>query len=163
MGARRYFRTGGRALKRPTLQKIIKICAITVLRGLRGMLPRENFNNGAPYDILMHLSRGVFRISFRGGGGKLIVFGRGDRGHAPPRKFLKMVIHVCFLMRRLFLHVGTFLPIFATFSPSAWGAFLGLPPLPTKISAGARLCSGVVGNFSCGTLSWHYGNISYRL
>ena len=40
------------------------------------------------------------------------------------------------------------------------GLFSGCPPLPTKI---LRVpCSGVVGNFSCGTLSWHYGHISYR-
>ena len=46
---------GGRASKRPPsgqkrppLQKFKK-CAITVFRGLGGMVPRENFNNGAPY------------------------------------------------------------------------------------------------------------------
>ena len=49
---------GGEPLKRPPSRrkrpppKKTKNCAITVLRGLRGMLRRENFNNGAPYDIL---------------------------------------------------------------------------------------------------------------
>ena len=42
----------------------------------------------------------------------------------------------------LFVHVGIFLPVSATFSLSAWGGggFLGLspPPLPTKISSGAH-------------------------
>ena len=60
MGTRRNFRRGGgRALKRPPSRrkrpppkKKNKICDITVLRGLGGMLPREIFNNSAPYDIL---------------------------------------------------------------------------------------------------------------
>ena len=59
MGARRNFRRRG-ALKRPPSRrkkppppKKKKLnCAITVLRGLGGMLPRENFNNGALYNIL---------------------------------------------------------------------------------------------------------------
>ena len=59
MGARRNFRRGGESTKKaplktkkapPPPQK--KNCAITVLRELGDMLPRENFNNGAPYDIL---------------------------------------------------------------------------------------------------------------
>ena len=57
MGARRIFVGGGENNKKAPLktkkappQK--KNCAITVLRELGDMLPRENFNNGAPYDIL---------------------------------------------------------------------------------------------------------------
>ena len=45
------FRRGrwcGKSQKGPTPQKK---CATTVLRGLGGMLPRENFNTGAPYYI----------------------------------------------------------------------------------------------------------------
>ena len=52
MGARRNFRRGGgRTLKRPPL-KTKKAPPKKIERGLGGMLPRENFNNGAPYDIL---------------------------------------------------------------------------------------------------------------
>ena len=40
------------------------------------------------------------------------------------------------------------------------GPFWACPP-PYKNFRG-RPCSGVVGNFSCGTLSWHCGHISYR-
>ena len=45
------FRRGrwcGKSQKGPTPKKK---CATTVLRGLGGMLPRENFNTGAPYYI----------------------------------------------------------------------------------------------------------------
>ena len=43
---------GGLAsLKKAPFQKIKK-CAIIVLRGLGGMVSRENFTNGAPYYIL---------------------------------------------------------------------------------------------------------------
>ena len=63
MGARRNFRRGGASPKKaplktkkpPPQKKKIEILlspTFTVLRGLGGMLPRENFNNGAPYDIL---------------------------------------------------------------------------------------------------------------
>ena len=49
MGARRNFRrVGGASPKKAPL----KTKRPPVLRGLGGMLPRENFNNGAPYDIL---------------------------------------------------------------------------------------------------------------
>ena len=50
MGARRNFRRGERASKRPPPKK--KNCASTVLRGLGGMLSREKINSGAPYYIL---------------------------------------------------------------------------------------------------------------
>ena len=41
------------------------------------------------------------------------------------------------------------------------GGLFGLASPPYENFCG-RPCSGVVGNFSCGTLSWHYGYISYR-
>ena len=58
---------------------------------------------------------------------------------------------------------GLFRQFFATFSSRAWGGggLFGLASPPYENFCG-RPCSGVVGNFSCGTLSWHYGYISYR-
>ena len=77
-------------------------------------------------------------------------------------------INVFFLIGGLLHDVAPFLPFVCYLSPCPWGGgggFLGLPPpLPTKIFAGTNFCrhnSGVVGNFSCGSLSWH-GHISYR-
>ena len=67
-------------------------------------------------------------------------------------------INVFFLL----IHVATFLPIFCYFSPCPWGGggpFWACPPSLQKFLRAS--CSGVVGNFSCGTLSWHYGHISY--
>ena len=58
---------GGRALKRPPPQKKGN-CAITVLRGLGGMLSRENFNNGALYDILHAFQQGRIYDFISGGG-----------------------------------------------------------------------------------------------
>ena len=58
MGARRNFRRGERAPKRPPSRRKRpppqnkKKCASTVLRGLGGMLSREKINSGAPYYIL---------------------------------------------------------------------------------------------------------------
>ena len=52
MGARRNFRRGGRALKRPPSRRKRPPPKKKIEMGLGGMLPRENFNNGAPYDIL---------------------------------------------------------------------------------------------------------------
>ena len=40
------------------------------------------------------------------------------------------------------------------------GPFWACPPSLQKFLRAP--CSGVVGNFSCGTLSWHYVHISYR-
>ena len=62
-----------------------------------------------------------------------------------------------------FLHVGTFSPIFCYlfFTCMGGGGLFGLASSPYENFCG-RPCSGVVGNFSCGTLSWHYGYISYR-
>ena len=55
MGARRNFRRGERAPKRPPSRQKRpppkKYCASTVLRGLGGMLSREKINSGAPYYI----------------------------------------------------------------------------------------------------------------
>ena len=87
MGVRRNFCRGrGRALKRPPQDKkgsppkknnnnkFVANCAITVFRGLGGTLPRENFNNGAPYDIFRCISAEAYLgFHFRGGGVKLIL------------------------------------------------------------------------------------------
>ena len=71
-------------------------------------------------------------------------------------------INVFFLIGGLLIHdVAPFLPFFCYLSPCPWGGggFLGLPP-PLQNFLQAP-CSGVVGHFSCGSLSWH-GHISYR-
>ena len=68
MGARRNFRRGERAPKRPPQDEKgqppppqkKRICLSAVFRGLGGMLSRENFNNGAPYYIL-DASQTLFR------------------------------------------------------------------------------------------------------
>ena len=51
----------GRAPKKAPPLNQNKICAITVLRGLGGMLSRENFSNGASYwYYILDASRGLF-------------------------------------------------------------------------------------------------------
>ena len=68
-----------------------------------------------------------------------------------------------FLKGGLFLHVGTSLPIFCHlfFMCMGGGMLFGLASPPYENFCG-RPCSGIVGNLSYGTLSWHYGHISYR-
>ena len=80
-------------------------------------------------------------------------------------RFFSLFFHVfstfLFLTGAFFFMWGPFRQFFATFSPCAYrGPFWACPP-PYKNFCG-RPCSGVVGNFSCVTLSWHCGHISYR-
>ena len=67
-----------------------------------------------------------------------------------------------FLRGAFFFTWGLLCQFFATFSSCAWGGGLFGLASPPYENFCRRPCSGIVGNLSYGTLSWHYGHISYR-
>ena len=79
----------------------------------------------------------------------------GRIGPSPPPPPLEK-INVFFLIGGLLIHdVAPFLSFFCYLSPCPWGGGLfGLAP-PSLQKFLQAPCSGVVGNFSCGSLSWH--------
>ena len=109
MGVRRNFCRGGASAKKAPLKikeaplpkknnsnRFEANCAITVFRGLGGTLPRENFNNGAPYDIFRCISAEAYLgFHFRGGGVKLIlesgVYLQGAKRHAALGKATRLL------------------------------------------------------------------------
>ena len=99
----------------------------------------------------------LLRTTFRGIGAYSRMF-VGRVGPSPPP--LER-INVFFLIARgPSYSCGDLFPIFCYLSSCPWGRgepFWACPP-PYKNFCGHH----VVGNFSCGALSWHYGHISYR-